>query len=438
MRAPFVDSALFKSYRFTTGCLFIFDEHRVDEIFGNAVIMPTLSKNFSDILNLEDFAHKAKSHLPPTLFGYVSGGTEDCVTLRDNRAVFNEISFLPRILQDVSKRSFRRRLFDQEYAAPFGIAPMGISALTAYRGDLVLAEAAATAQIPMIMSGSSLIRMEEVASVAPSAWFQAYLPGERHRISVLIERIRNAGFGTLVITVDTPVLANRENNIRVGFKTPLSPSFRLLWEGATHPSWTFGSFIRTIFWHGLPHFENNYAERSAPIISRNVERDFAGREHLDWDEIRAIRRQWKGHLVLKGILRADDARKAASHGVDGIIVSNHGGRQLDGSPSPIRVLPAIKDAAGKMTVMADSGFRRGTDILKGLALGADFVFIGRPFNYAAAIGGTDGVAHAIKLLFVELSAAMGLLGINRLDDLNPEMLFLKPGQRSINDFVSRA
>ena len=174
---------------------------------------------------------------------------------------------------------------------------MGISALTAYRGDLALARAAARANIPIIMSGSSLIPMEDVARAAPGSWFQAYLPAEPERIAALVERVAKAGFGVLVVTVDSAVTPNRENNVRAGFKTPLTPNLRLLWDGITHPSWAAGTFLRTLFRHGMPHFENSYAERGAPIVSRTVARDFAGREHLSWSDVARIRNQWTGTFI---------------------------------------------------------------------------------------------------------------------------------------------
>ena len=231
-----------------------------------------------------------------------------------------------------------------------------------------------------------------------------------------------------MLTVDTAVLANRENNVRSGFSTPLRPSLRLAWDGVTHPRWSIGTFARTLWRHGMPHFENSYAERGAPIVAQNVTRDFGMRDHLNWEHLAQIRRQWNGHLVVKGIMRGEDARIARDHGVDGIVVSNHGGRQLDGTVSPLRVLPEIVAAAGDMPVMMDSGVRRGSDVLKALAFGAQLVFVGRPFLYAAAIGGEVGVLHAIDILSTEINRNMGLLGINTLAEMRPELLFrLKDG-----------
>ncbi|MDB5841836.1 MAG: L-lactate dehydrogenase (FMN-dependent) and related alpha-hydroxy acid dehydrogenase-like protein [Herminiimonas sp.] len=383
---------------------------------------PVTNRQLRSILCLDDFELKARKFLPRPIFGYVAGAAETNASLAQNRASFQDYSFLTTTMVDVSKRSQSVTLFGKVYAAPFGIAPMGLSALMAYRGDLVLARAADRARIPMIMSGTSLIRLEDVARESLSPWFQAYLPGEEAQIIALIDRVRNAGFETLVITVDTPVQANRENNVRTGFSTPLRPTLRLAWDGISHPSWLCGTFLRTLVKHGMPHFENNYATRGAPILSPNVVRDISDRGHLTWEHMRLIRRIWQGPLVIKGILNKDDAAIACNLGVDGIIVSNHGGRQLDGSVPPLRVLSEIVDTAGQVPVMLDSGVRRGTDALKALALGAKMVFVGRPFGYAAAIAGEAGVSHAIKLLSDEIFRDMGMLGIHALDQMHPGRL----------------
>jgi L-lactate dehydrogenase (cytochrome) len=381
-----------------------------------------LSRSLRGILSLDDFEKAARRHLPRPVFAYVSGGVEDNRSFSDNRAALEEWGFVPRVLVDGSKRSIATTLFGREWPVPFGIAPMGISALSAYRGDLVLARAARKAGIPMIMSGSSLIRLEEVAAENPDAWFQAYVPGDVARIAPLIDRVARAGFGTLLVTVDTCVSANRENNVRAGFSTPLRPSVRLAWDGITHPRWLFGNALRTLVSHGMPHFENSFAERGAPILSRTVLRDFSARDHLNWTHLARIRDQWKGKLLLKGVISPDDARIAREHGVDGIIASNHGGRQLDGTVSPLRLLPDLLREAQSMTVMVDGGIRRGTDVLKALALGAKFVWVGRPFNYAASIAGEEGVAHAIEILRSEVDRDIALLGVTSLASLGRQHL----------------
>lgn len=380
------------------------------------------SRRLASILNFEDFEKAARRHLPRPIFGYVANAAEDRKTLTANRSAFDDYSFVPRALVDVSQVSLDTELFGQRYSAPFGIAPMGISALSAYRGDIVQAQAATRANVPMILSGTSLIPMEEVARTGGTDWFQAYLPGDPAGIEALIERVRKAGFTKLVITVDYPVPPNSDNNKRCGFSSPLRPSLRLAFDGLIRPRWLFGTFLRTLVNHGVPHFENNYATRGIPVISKNVNRDFSGRSHLNWRYLTLVRKAWPGQLIVKGILHPEDARKARDAGVDGIIVSNHGGRQLDSTIAALRALPAVVDAVDDIPVMVDSGFRRGTDVLKALALGAKFVFIGRPFNYAAAYAGEAGVTHAIRLMTEEVARNMALLGATRVDEVSREQL----------------
>jgi L-lactate dehydrogenase (cytochrome) len=372
------------------------------------------------MLALDDFEGAARRVIPRPIFGYVSGGVETNASLRANRAVWDEIAFVPKTLVDSSGRTQQTTLFGHTYDAPLGIAPMGGSAMAAYQGDLVLARAAASANVPMIVSGASLTPLEHVRRAGPTTWFQAYLPGEDAPITQLVERVARAGYDTLVLTVDVQVTANRENNVRSGFHTPLRPSLRLAWDGIIRPRWLFGMFLRTLWLHGMPHFEN--MGRRVPLISRTAEREGGRRDKLTWKHLELIRRLWKGRLVVKGILDSDDARIARESGVDGIIVSNHGGRQLDGAVAPLRVLPGIVGQAGGMTVMMDSGVRRGTDVLKALALGAQFVFVGRPFLYAAAIAGEPGVLHAIKLLRDEIDRDMALLGVKAPAEMRRELL----------------
>ncbi|WP_145005574.1 alpha-hydroxy acid oxidase [Pseudomonas oryzihabitans] len=375
------------------------------------------------ILSLDDFEVAARRHLPKPLFAYVSGGAEQEKSLRGNRTGFDRYAWVPRAFTDTSARSLETTLLGQRYGAPFGIAPMGISALTAFEGDLIQARAAREANIPAIMSGSSLLPMEEVVRENPDAWFQAYVPGEDAKILALVERVQRAGFKTLVVTADVPVSANRENLIRARFSTPLKPDLHLAWEGLTHPRWLLGTALRTLLRRGMPHFENSGVGRGAPILSANVMRDFGARDHLSWRHLELIRRHWPGTLVVKGILAPEDAVRARESGADGVIVSNHGGRQLDGSLAPLASLPQVVKAVGPdYPVMIDSGFRRGHDVLMALALGATFVFIGRPMNYAGAVGGQPGIKHAIGILATELSRNMALLGIQRPTDVRRDSL----------------
>jgi L-lactate dehydrogenase (cytochrome) len=372
------------------------------------------------MLALDDFIEAARWYMPRPIYGYVTGGAETNAALRGNRAQWDEVAFIVKTLVDTSARVQKTTLFGRTYDAPFGIAPMGGTAMAAYAGDLVLARAAAAANIPMILSGAALTKLEDVRKEGPTAWFQAYLPGETGPITELVERCARAGYDTFVLTVDVQVAANRENNVRSGFDTPLRPTLRLAWDGIIRPRWLFGMFLRTLLTQGMPHFENMGPR--VPLLSRTASRQRGHRDKLSWKHVEMIRRMWKGRFVLKGILDAEDARIARESGVDGVIVSNHGGRQLDGAAAPLRVLPAIAAQAGNMTVMMDSGVRRGTDVLKALALGAQFVFLGRPFLCAAAIAGVPGVAHAIRLLREEIDRDMALLGIPSLKEMRRELL----------------
>ena len=373
-------------------------------------------------LSLADFEQAARRLLPHPIYSYIHGGVEDNRSLEGNLRTFLAHEFIPRVLNDVSTRHTECELFGLACSAPFGIGPMGVSALAAYDGDCVMARAAAAARIPMVLSGASLTPMEEVAASAPGyAWFQAYLPGIDGQIVRTAERARRAGFQTLMLTVDTAARANRENNVRARFSTPLRPSFRLAWDGVTHPRWLLGTFFKTLQKRGVPRFENTASEEPVPIISSKAARQF-NRDNLSWGHVALMRRSWKGHLVLKGILSPEDTRLAAQHGVDGIVVSNHGGRQLDGAVSPLKMLPKIAEAAGGMKIMYDGGVRRGGDVIKALALGADFVFVARPFLYAATVAGERGVAHAINLLREEVRRNMGSLGLASISDIHRGLL----------------
>ena len=380
-------------------------------------------KKLASIHNLHDVERLARRKLPRPIFGYIDHVAEDGRTQRANLTAFDEYCFLPKAFVNVSQIELSTELYGKRYSVPFGIAPMGISALSAYQGDLVLARAAAKCNLPMIMSGSSLVPMEEVAQVEGADWFQAYLPGTPEGIEALLKRIEQAGFKKLVVTLDYPVPPNPDNFRRSGFTSPLEPTLRLAADGLMRPDWLCNTFLRTLWKHGMPHFENNHAERGAPVISRRAARDFSGRRHFDWGYLDLVRRVWPDTLIVKGVLNPEDAVRAHQAGVDGIILSNHGARQVDCTISPLQVLPEIKRRVSDIPIMIDSGFRRGTDVIKALALGADFVFVGRPFNYAAACAGQAGVEHVADLLQREIERNMALLGLTSLAQLDHTCLY---------------
>ena len=372
------------------------------------------------LLCLDDFEEPARRFLPRPIFGYISGGVESNASREANRSAFSEYEFLPRVLVSTRARHQKTTIFGRTYDLPFGFPPMGGTSLAAYMGDTVLAKVAAELNTVMIQSGASLTTMERVKEVGPTAWFQAYLPGEPEIITPLVERAQRTGFEVLVLTVDVQVSANRENNVRTGYSSPLKPTPRLAWDCLMRPRWLCGTFGRTVWNSGMPHLENMGFPR-LPILG-HTERPRMARDGLSWEHVELMRRIWKGKLVLKGVLSKQDVRIARESGVDGIMVSNHGGRQLDFTVAPLRMLPSVVSEAGNMTIMMDSGIRRGTDVLKALALGAQFVFVGRPFLYAASIAGEAGVHHAAALLREELSRDMAMLGISSVAEMKREFL----------------
>jgi L-lactate dehydrogenase (cytochrome) len=373
-------------------------------------------------LCLDDFEATARRRIPKFLYGYISGGAETDAALRDNRKALDEYGFVPRVLNDVSGRNQTTTLLGKTYASPFGIPPMGSSALCAYRGDIVYARAAAALNVPMILSAASLIPLEDVIKENRNAWYQAYLAGLPKRIEPLVDRVAAAGYDTFVVTADVPVPPNRENNIRNGFQTPIKITPRVAWDAVTHPHWLFGTIARTMINHGMPHFENMDAGRGPPVLSKNLMRNIGARDQLAWKHVELIRKRWKGKLVVKGLIAPQDARIARESGVDGVLLSNHGGRQLDYTVSALRTLPEIAAQAGGMTIMLDGGIRRGTDVIKALALGAHFVFVGRPFLYAAVAGGQPAVKRAITLLHDEIDRDLALMGIRSISEITPDLV----------------
>jgi L-lactate dehydrogenase (cytochrome) len=381
--------------------------------------------NTAGLLSIADLERACARRLPSSIHGYVTGGAEDGSALAANRAAFERWRFVPRALVDVSVRSQRTTLFGKTWAGPIGISPMGAASLCRFDGDRALALAARAANLPFILSGASTTPLESVAAAAPGSWFQAYLPARQEVIGPLLARVAAAGIEVLVVTIDVPLASTREIELRNGFSLPLRLSRKLVLGGLARPRWLAATFAQTLLRSGIPHFENFGAARGGAIVAAPGADHRAGRAALCWDDLRAIRAQWHGTLVIKGILRPADAATAQAIGADGIIVSNHGGRQLDGAIAPLDALPAIVAAAPGIAVMIDSGFRRGTDVIKALALGAQFVFVGRPVMYGLAVAGQAGAAHALALLQKEIDLNLALLGCPDSADLSRDFLETK-------------
>jgi L-lactate dehydrogenase (cytochrome) len=384
--------------------------------------------------NLDEFERRAQRFLPPALFHYVAGASEDALSYKRNCNALRERVFLPKVMVDVSERTTKTSLFGTEYAAPFGIAPMGFSRLIAADGDVTLARAAASESIPFVLSGASLTRMEDVRAAGGSSWFQAYIAGDKDRIAALIDRVAAAGFRTLVITADTPVNGAHERAARHGFVAPVRKGdFNLAWQGLTHPSWLWKVVLR----NGLAglrfRFENVDAVPGPPMFSSTLVRDMKRRDALTWKHLEAIRKLWTGNLIVKGIMDPDDAKTCESIGADGIVVSNHGGRQADCAASSLDALERIAHQGLKIKLLYDGGIRRGSHVLMALKLGACFVLVGRPMLFAAAAGGVEGVRHAIRLLASEVSANQALLGIRRVEDVRQIAMFNAALTNSLNE-----
>jgi isopentenyl diphosphate isomerase/L-lactate dehydrogenase-like FMN-dependent dehydrogenase len=390
--------------------------------------------NLDRAINIEDLHRMAKRKLPKIMLDYIEGGVEDERGLERNTAAFHKHCLLPRYLVDVSRRDQTQTLFGRKYNSPFGISPTGGVALYQRRGgELLLAEAARDANIPYIMSGGSNHSMEEAARIAPdNTWFQMYAAKDPDVTDALVGRARDNGLGALVLTVDVPVHPKRERNYRSGFANVRSGGVieavqklrpLIILEALTHPQWVI-DYVRNggapTLGNWAPHASNGAS--TADVIRFGRTQTPASAQ--TWRDLERYRRQFPRPFIVKGILHPADALRAAEIGVDGIIVSNHGGRQLDQAPASLDALPAIKAAVGdKVTVMLDSGVRRGADILIALCLGAEFVFFGRPTLYGAVVGGPAGVKKAIEIFRTEIDLVMGQIGCPSLDQLGPDFLW---------------
>jgi len=377
-------------------------------------------------LNIDDLRRAARRRLPRVAWDYLERGAEDDVTASANCAAFERIFFEPRTLVDVSARTLRHTLFGKAYAAPFGIAPTGAAGLYSFEADIALARAAAHAGVPFVLSTASFVALERVAQEAGgNKWFQLYMSKDREAAERLVRRAFDAGYEALVVTTDVPVGANREYNLRNGFAIPFSINARNVVDGLLHPRWLAQVFLRTLLSSGVPRFQNVDSNVGGRIIAKDLSAFRARRDALDWSDLAWLRTIWPRKLLIKGVLVADDARLALQHGADGVVVSNHGGRQLDGARAAIDALPEIVGAVGgRMPVLFDSGVRRGADIVKALALGADFVFAGRAMLYGAAAGGEAGVVRALELLRSETDRVMALIGCDSVAKLDPSYLHL--------------
>jgi L-lactate dehydrogenase (cytochrome)/(S)-mandelate dehydrogenase len=374
--------------------------------------------------NIADLRKMALKRVPHGLFEFVDRGTEDEVSLRNNRAVFERIRLKPRNLVDVSKRSQEITLFGKKHKMPIVIAPTGTAGLMWYEGEIALARAAAEAGVPFTLATGSMTAMEKVAEEAGGTlWFQLYMWPDRSLSHKLVERAKAAGYEALVVTVDGVVPGNREYNLRNGFTIPFTFTRGNVTDVLLHPRWLLGVLARYLVTTGMPRYQNYPTDIRYRITAGPMGRSSMRNDSLNWDDLRALRKLWPHRLLVKGLLHPQDALMAADCGADGVIVSNHGGRNLDTVISPIEALPEVVDAVGKrVAVLVDSGFRRGTDVIKALALGAHAVQIGRATLYGVAAGGEAGARRAISIFRGEIDRVIALLGCNSISELSTEHL----------------
>ncbi len=376
---------------------------------------------------IEDLRLAAQRHLPRAIFDFFDGGAEDELTLRDNRAAFARLSFAPRVLRDVSVINTGTQLLEQSAALPMAIAPTGAVGYGRPGGDVAIARAAAAAGIPYTLSSSATASIEQIADAAPGRlWFQSYIFKNKTFQAALIERARVADYEALMITVDLPVGGKRERDQRNDFSVPFKLTPKNMLDFALHPAWMLNILRR-----GLPVMENlrelelASTRPSASAIASSVGKNYD--TAFDWDALQKLRDQWPRKLIVKGVLHPVDAQRLADMGCDAVVVSNHGGRQLDGAVATLDALPGIVQAiGGRIPVLLDGGIRRGSDIVKALACGASGVLLGRATLYGAVAGGQAGAERAIAILKDELTRTMQLCGVCTIQEIEAALLFTSP------------
>ena len=377
-------------------------------------------------LNIADLRALARRRLPRGVFDFIERGSEDDLAVVNNRASFDHYRLRPSVLKDVSRRSLATQILGRASPMPLVMAPTGAAGLVWHDGEVALARAAAAAGIPFTLSTASLTSIERIAAEAPGRlWFQLYMWPDRAMSLDLVQRVQQAGFEALVVTVDTAVAPNRECNVRNGFMLPFRPNRRNFVDIALHPRWLSTVILRYLLTTGMPRFEN-FPE----VLQRSLTDAPKGRsalpktDSLTWEDVRTLRKAWHGPLIVKGILRPEDALAAANHGADAIIVSNHGGRNLDHSIPPLFALPDIVESVGaRIEVLMDGGIMRGSDVIKALALGAKAVLVGRAPLWGVAAAGQPGADRALAILAEESLRVLGQLGCSTIAELDTDLLW---------------
>ncbi|KKW67561.1 lactate dehydrogenase [Lampropedia cohaerens] len=373
------------------------------------------------ISSSSDYRAAAQKRLPPFLFHYIDGGAYAERTLQRNVDDLAQVALRQRVLRDMSQLDTSIELFGEKLAIPVALSPVGLTGMYARRGEVQAAQAADKKGIPFTLSSVSVCPIEEVApKLSRPMWFQLYVLKDRGFMKNALERAQAAGCSTLVFTVDMPVPGARYRDAHSGMSGP-NAAMRRYWQAVTHPCWAWDVGL-----HGKPHDLGNISTYFGKPIGLEDYMGYLGANFdpsISWKDLEWIREFWKGPMLIKGILDPEDAKDAVRFGADGIIVSNHGGRQLDGVLSSARALPAIADAVkGQIKILADSGIRNGLDVVRMIALGADCTMIGRAFVYALAAQGQQGVENLLSLIEKEMRVAMTLTSVNRVADITGDLL----------------
>ena len=371
--------------------------------------------------SIEDLRALARRRLPRAIFDLFDGGAEDEGTLRDNRAAYDRVRLLPKVLVDVSRIETKTDILGTPSSLPIAIAPTGAVGFGWRGGDVAIARAAAQFGIPYALSTSATASIERIAQEAPGRlWFQAYIFRKREFTMQLIERARTAGYEGIMITVDLPVGGKRERDLRNDLTIPFSLSRRSFFDFASRPAWSLSMLAR-----GVPAMENLIGYTPEKVSSTGLA-SIAGRNYdpsFDWDGLKAVRDAWPRKLIVKGVARPEDAERLAQMGCDAVVVSNHGGRQLDGAVATLDALPPVARAVGnRLAVMVDGGIRRGAHVVKALALGAQAVLIGRATLYGACAAGEAGAKRALEILRDELVRSMQLCGVRTVSEIGPDLV----------------
>ena len=391
------------------------------------------ARRLATAASVGDLRRIAKRRLPRGVFDYIDGGAEDERTLRNNSDAFGRIEFRPRVLRSVASIDTSTTLLGRPLPFPLALSPTGFTRIADPEGELAVARAAARADLPYTLSTLSTRSIEEVAAVSSGRkWFQVYAWRDRGLVKDMVERCKEADYEALMLTVDTAMLGRRERDVRRGFAMPPKLGIGTLLDGAVHPGWTW-AFVRSdpiVFAnvatsHGGTGTDPAGDGRDPVTLSEYVNSQFD--PNLSWDDVEWFRSMWDGPLILKGIQSVADAVLAAEHGIEAIALSNHGGRQLDSAPAPIELVAPVVDAVGdRLEVICDGGVRRGSDIVKAVALGAKACMAGRAYLYALGAAGERGVDHVLATLLTDVRRTMALCGAATVGDLTPDLVVAPP------------